>query len=65
MDLMVSRNITMPWEGHYLQLRAEAFNVLNHVNPLNPKFQLFIKVWKMLPLPLANALGPHIVKHQG
>ncbi|WP_342120813.1 FemAB family XrtA/PEP-CTERM system-associated protein [Pseudoduganella sp. OTU4001] len=35
------------------------------VNPLNPKFQLFIKVWKMLPLPLANALGPHIVKHLG
>jgi FemAB-related protein (PEP-CTERM system-associated) len=35
------------------------------VNPLNPKFQLFIKLWKVMPLPLANALGPYIVKHLG
>ncbi|MGH8853361.1 MAG: FemAB family XrtA/PEP-CTERM system-associated protein [Telluria sp.] len=34
-------------------------------NPLNPKYQLFIKLWKKLPLPLANALGPHIVKSLG
>ncbi len=34
-------------------------------NPLNPKYQLFIKLWKKLPLPLANALGPHIVKNLG
>ncbi len=38
---------------------------LPDVNPLNPKFQLFIKLWKMLPVPLANALGPRIVKHLG
>ena len=34
-------------------------------NPLNPKFQLFIKLWQKLPLPLANFLGPHIVKDLG
>lgn len=34
-------------------------------NPLSPKFQLFIKMWQRLPLPLANALGPHIVKNLG
>jgi lipid II:glycine glycyltransferase (peptidoglycan interpeptide bridge formation enzyme) len=34
-------------------------------NPLNPKYQLFIKMWKKLPLPLANALGPHIVRNLG
>lgn len=34
-------------------------------NPLSPKFQLFIKMWKRLPLPVANALGPHIVKNLG
>ena len=34
-------------------------------NPLNPKYQLFIKLWKKLPLPLANALGPHIVRNLG
>ncbi|XLZ68464.1 FemAB family XrtA/PEP-CTERM system-associated protein [Massilia sp. SR12] len=42
-----------------------AGDALPDVNPLNPKFQLFIKVWKKLPLPLANLLGPHIVKHLG
>lgn len=34
-------------------------------NPLNPKYRLFIGMWKKLPLPLANALGPHIVRHLG
>lgn len=34
-------------------------------NPLNPKYQRFIKVWQRLPLPLANRLGPLIVKHLG
>jgi hypothetical protein len=28
----------------------------------NPKFQLAIETWKRLPLWLANAAGPHIVK---
>lgn len=31
-------------------------------NPLNPKYRLFIAAWKRLPLPLANALGPRIVR---
>lgn len=34
-------------------------------NPLNPKYQLFIKLWKKLPIGLANVLGPHIVKSLG
>ena len=34
-------------------------------NPLNPKYQLFIKLWKKLPIALANVLGPHIVKSLG
>ncbi len=34
-------------------------------NPLNPKYQLFIKMWKKLPIALANILGPHIVKNLG
>ena len=34
-------------------------------NPLNPKYRLFIAMWKRLPLPVANALGPHIVRHLG
>lgn len=34
-------------------------------NPLNPKYQLFIKAWQKLPLSLANLIGPHIVKNLG
>ena len=35
------------------------------INPLNPKFRLFVALWKRLPLPVANLLGPRIVKHLG
>jgi FemAB-related protein (PEP-CTERM system-associated) len=34
-------------------------------NPLNPKYKLFIAAWKRLPLPLANAIGPHIARGLG
>jgi FemAB-related protein (PEP-CTERM system-associated) len=34
-------------------------------NPLNPKYQRFIRIWQKLPLPVANALGPYIVKNLG
>lgn len=34
-------------------------------NPLNPKYQLFIKAWRRLPMPVANFIGPHIVKNLG
>jgi len=34
-------------------------------NPLNPKYQRFIRIWQRLPLKVANALGPHIVKNLG
>lgn len=34
-------------------------------NPLNPKYQMFIKAWRRLPMPVANFIGPHIVKNLG
>jgi FemAB-related protein (PEP-CTERM system-associated) len=34
-------------------------------NPLNPKFALFIAAWKRLPIPVANLIGPHIVRGLG
>jgi FemAB-related protein (PEP-CTERM system-associated) len=34
-------------------------------NPLNPKFAAFIALWRRLPRPLANALGPMIVRNLG
>ena len=35
------------------------------INPLNPKYRLFIAAWKRLPLPLANIIGPPIVRGLG
>lgn len=34
-------------------------------NPLNPKYRALIGLWKRLPLGVANALGPHIVRGLG
>jgi len=34
-------------------------------NPLNPKYQLFIKMWKKMPIAMANFLGPFIVRNLG
>lgn len=35
------------------------------LNPLNPKYQIFIKVWQRLPLPVANTIGPFLSKYLG
>lgn len=36
---------------------------LPELNPKNPKFDLAIRAWQRLPLPIATALGPHIVRN--
>jgi FemAB-related protein (PEP-CTERM system-associated) len=35
------------------------------INPMNPKYRLFIAAWKRLPLPVANTIGPFIVRGLG
>lgn len=40
-------------------------NAIPDLNPLNPKYKLMIDTWKRLPLPLANVIGPFIVKNLG
>ncbi len=35
------------------------------INPLNPKYALMVATWKRLPLPVANLIGPHIVRNIG
>lgn len=40
-------------------------NTIPDVNPLNPKYRLMIETWKRLPLPIANFLGPFLVKNLG
>jgi FemAB-related protein (PEP-CTERM system-associated) len=34
-------------------------------NPMNPKYRLMIAAWQRLPLPVANALGPILVRGVG
>ncbi len=35
------------------------------INPLNPKYRLMIAAWKRLPVPVANVLGPVLVRGVG
>lgn len=37
--------------------------VMPNITPNNPKYKLAINIWKKLPLPVANFLGPGIVKY--
>lgn len=53
-----------PQPLHYEYLLVKGKRVAEH-NPLNPKYRLFIKLWQQMPLPLANLIGPHIVKSLG
>ena len=53
-----------PQPLHYEYRLIRGKRIPEH-NPLNPKYSLFIKLWKRLPLPLANLIGPHIVKSLG
>jgi FemAB-related protein (PEP-CTERM system-associated) len=34
-------------------------------NPLNPKYRMLIALWRRLPIAVANAVGPHLVKSLG
>jgi len=49
--------------AHDFLLRAG--RALPRVTPDNPKYALFVGLWRRLPLPLANALGPLIVRYIG
>jgi len=35
------------------------------INPLNPKYQIFISAWKRLPLAVSQAVGPWLAKDLG
>jgi len=49
---------------HYEYQLINSTKVPNH-NPANPKYKFFIKAWQKMPLPLANWIGPFIVKSLG
>ena len=50
----------LPYEFHLLKRETVPQN-----NPLNPKYRTLIAIWRRLPRPVANALGPHIVRNLG
>ncbi len=51
-----------PMSYEYHLVRAHA---VPEVNPLNPKYRLFINAWQRLPLPISRLLGPSIAKKLG
>ena len=51
-----------PLAYEYRLLRG---NAIPQNNPANPKYRTFIAMWRRLPRPLANAMGPLIVRSLG
>ena len=55
------------WGAEPLQLHwhywLKSGGELPRLNPSNPKYRLAVAAWQKLPLPVANWLGPHLVKN--
>ncbi|SDA18664.1 FemAB-related protein, PEP-CTERM system-associated [Nitrosospira sp. Nsp11] len=49
----------------YYEYQLHRSEAMPDHNPLNPKYQLFIKAWRKLPISVANFVGPYIVKNLG
>lgn len=47
------------------EFKLNAGDTIPDVNPLNPKYRLMIETWKRLPLPIANLIGPMVVRNLG
>ena len=54
----VADPIQLTWQ-YYLR-DSKQIPTLNHNNP---KYKLAVKIWKKLPLPIANFLGPKVIKN--
>lgn len=54
--------VPTPLQYEYKLINAAA---LPDNNPLNPKYRRFIALWKKLPLPVANFLGPYLARSLG
>lgn len=51
-----------PLQHYWLYWLAEG-GALPELKPDSPKFRLLIACWQKLPLPVANLIGPHLVKN--
>jgi FemAB-related protein (PEP-CTERM system-associated) len=47
------------------RFRPVTTETIRDINPLNPKYRAFIKLWRLMPLPLTKLLGPSIVRGIG
>ncbi|NOX82010.1 MAG: FemAB family PEP-CTERM system-associated protein [Alphaproteobacteria bacterium] len=45
------------------QYKLIAAREVPNINPKNPKFETLTKLWRRLPLPVANALGPMLARN--
>lgn len=53
-----------PEQLHYEYVLIKRTEVPQN-NPMNPKYQAFIALWRRLPIALANQLGPFLVRNLG
>lgn len=49
---------------HY-QYHLVRDSALPEINPTNPRYQRKIELWKKLPLPVANTVGPYLARSLG
>ena len=54
-----------PQPLHYEYRLYGGRDSIPQVNPTNPKYRVFIELWRRLPLAVANRVGPMIVRHLG
>lgn len=51
-----------PLNYEYVLVKADT---VPDINPLNPKYRLFISAWKKMPLAMTRIVGPYIVRNLG
>lgn len=49
---------------HY-EYKLGRTKVIPEINPMNPRYQLFVRAWRWLPLPVANWVGPFVARGLG
>jgi FemAB-related protein (PEP-CTERM system-associated) len=52
----------IPHQLHWYYWLSDG-QTIPQLNPQSAKYERAINIWKKLPLPVANCLGPHIVKY--
>jgi FemAB-related protein (PEP-CTERM system-associated) len=53
-----------PQSLHY-EYRLYRGEAIPQNNPLNPRYRALIALWRRLPLPVANFIGPHLARSLG